>query len=72
MGHSLDLEVIAQGVETAPQLAYLRGNQCDQMQGYFFSPALPVLALELLLAARTCLPVPVDEEVLPHRDIPPG
>ena len=72
MGHSLDLEVVAQGVETAPQLAYLRGSQCDQMQGYLFSPPLPVLALELLLAARTCLPVPVDETVLPRREIPPG
>jgi diguanylate cyclase (GGDEF)-like protein/PAS domain S-box-containing protein len=55
MGHSLDLKVIAQGVQTAPQLAYLRGHQCDQIQGYFFSPPLPVPALELLLRAGTSL-----------------
>ena len=60
MGHSLDLEVIAQGVETAAQLAYLRGNQCDQIQGYYFSPPLPVPALELLLLARTSLTAPDD------------
>jgi len=60
MGHSLDLDVIAQGVETAAQLAYLRGNQCDQIQGYYFSPPLPVPALELLLLARTSLTAPDD------------
>ena len=71
MGHSLDLEVIAQGVETAPQLAYLRGHQCDQMQGCFFSPPLPVPALELLLLARTSLATPDDEAVVPPCDIAP-
>jgi EAL domain-containing protein (putative c-di-GMP-specific phosphodiesterase class I) len=60
MGHSLNLEVIAEGVETAPQLAYLRGHQCDQIQGYYFSPPLPVPALELLLRARTGLTAPND------------
>jgi EAL domain-containing protein (putative c-di-GMP-specific phosphodiesterase class I) len=59
-GHSLDLEVIAQGVETAPQLAYLRDNDCDQMQGYFFSPPLAVPELELLLLAHTSLGAPDD------------
>ena len=60
MGHSLNLEVIAEGVETAPQLAYLRAHQCDQIQGYHFSPPLPVPALELLLRARTGLTAPND------------
>lgn len=59
MGHSLDLEVIATGVETAPQLAYLRGSQCDQVQGNFFNPPMPVPALDLLLA-RTSLTEPDD------------
>lgn len=59
MGHSLDLEVIATGVETAPQLAYLRGSQCDQVQGNFFNPPMPVPALDLLLA-RTPLTEPDD------------
>jgi len=60
MGHSLDLEVIAEGVETAPQLAYLRAHGCDQMQGSHFSPSLPVPALELLLLAGTSLSAPDD------------
>lgn len=37
MAHSLRLRVIAEGVETQAQLAYLRRHGCDQMQGYYFS-----------------------------------
>jgi EAL domain-containing protein (putative c-di-GMP-specific phosphodiesterase class I) len=72
MGHSLGLEVIAQGVEKAPQLEYLRAHQCDQLQGYLFSLPLPVPALELLLLARTRLTTPGVETVVPRRDISPG
>jgi EAL domain-containing protein (putative c-di-GMP-specific phosphodiesterase class I) len=56
MGHSLNLAVIAEGVETAPQLAFLRRHQCDQIQGYYFSPPLPVAGLEQLLRAGKSLP----------------
>ncbi|MFZ3322745.1 MAG: EAL domain-containing protein [Usitatibacter sp.] len=41
LGHSLGLKVVAEGVETEEQLAFLRANGCDQMQGFFFSPAIP-------------------------------
>ncbi|MBI3894508.1 MAG: EAL domain-containing protein [Acidobacteria bacterium] len=37
LGHSLGLKVIAEGVETAEQLNYLRALQCDYGQGYYFS-----------------------------------
>lgn len=40
LGHSLGLKVVAEGVETEEQLAFLRANGCDQMQGFFFSPAV--------------------------------
>lgn len=69
VGRSLDLQVIAQGVETAPQVAWLRDHQCDQIQGYFFSPPLPVPELELLLLERTGLPPAHDETVVPRRDV---
>jgi diguanylate cyclase (GGDEF)-like protein/PAS domain S-box-containing protein len=59
-GHSLDLEVIAVGVETAPQLTYLRSHQCDQMQGFFFNPPLPGPEVERLLRARISLTAPDD------------
>ena len=51
MGHSLNLEVIAEGVETASQLAFLRRHKCDQIQGYYFSRALPAAAIEQMLRA---------------------
>lgn len=37
MAHSLGLTVIAEGVETKPQLSLLEGLNCDSVQGYFFS-----------------------------------
>ncbi|MET3130795.1 diguanylate cyclase (GGDEF)-like protein/PAS domain S-box-containing protein [Oxalobacteraceae bacterium GrIS 1.11] len=56
MAHSLKLEVIAEGVETAAQLAYLRRHRCDQIQGYYFSRPLPVDELERLLREEKRLP----------------
>ncbi|NDQ55533.1 MAG: EAL domain-containing protein [Acidipila sp.] len=42
MGRSLELRVVAEGVETAQELAFLQSLQCDQAQGYYFSrPVLP-------------------------------
>jgi diguanylate cyclase (GGDEF)-like protein/PAS domain S-box-containing protein len=49
MAHSLKLDVVAEGVETAAQLAFLKRNHCDQVQGYFFSKPLGLLAVEQLL-----------------------
>lgn len=41
LGHRMGLKVIAEGVETAEQLAYLYQNKCDYMQGYYYSRPLP-------------------------------
>jgi diguanylate cyclase (GGDEF)-like protein/PAS domain S-box-containing protein len=41
MAHSLQLEVVAEGVETRNQLTMLRCLDCDEMQGYLFSQPLP-------------------------------
>lgn len=49
LGHNLNLNVIAEGVETAEQLALVRDMQCDQVQGYYFSRPLPAEELEKLL-----------------------
>jgi len=41
MGHNLGLKVLAEGVETEEQLAYLKARGCDSYQGYLKSPAVP-------------------------------
>jgi diguanylate cyclase (GGDEF)-like protein/PAS domain S-box-containing protein len=41
MAHALDLEVVAEGVESAEQLAFLREQRCDRVQGFYFSQAVP-------------------------------
>ncbi|MBP8184657.1 MAG: EAL domain-containing protein [Pseudomonas sp.] len=41
IGHSLNLSVIAEGVETAEQAELLHRLQCDELQGYYFSRPLP-------------------------------
>jgi diguanylate cyclase (GGDEF)-like protein/PAS domain S-box-containing protein len=50
LGHSLKLKVIAEGVETREQISFLRAHDCDQMQGYYFSPALSQQGLQDMLS----------------------
>jgi diguanylate cyclase (GGDEF)-like protein/PAS domain S-box-containing protein len=49
MAHSLNLRVVAEGVETREQLEYLREHQCDELQGYYFSESLPAQEFEAML-----------------------
>jgi EAL domain-containing protein (putative c-di-GMP-specific phosphodiesterase class I) len=42
LGHNLGLKVVAEGVETEQQLEFLRINQCDELQGYYFAMPMPV------------------------------
>ena len=50
MGRSLELVVIAEGVETQEQLAFLKGHECDQLQGFLFSRPLSAEAFGKFLA----------------------
>jgi len=52
MAHSLGLEVVAEGVETEAQMAFLRQHECDLVQGHVIAPALPAKKLEALLLER--------------------
>jgi EAL domain-containing protein (putative c-di-GMP-specific phosphodiesterase class I) len=54
MGRSLKLRVIAEGVETQEELAFLQALQCDEAQGYYFSR--PVPAQEFAKLLRTGIP----------------
>ena len=51
LGQKLNLKVIAEGVETDAQVAFLRENHCDEMQGYLFSRPIPAGDVEELLKA---------------------
>jgi diguanylate cyclase (GGDEF)-like protein/PAS domain S-box-containing protein len=49
MGRSLNLRVVAEGVETQEELAFLQAHQCDEAQGYYFSkPVIPPQFAKLL------------------------
>lgn len=53
LGHTLHLQVLAEGVETEEQLIFLREQGCDFYQGYLTSPALPEQAFFTLVKNST-------------------
>ncbi|MES9964757.1 MAG: EAL domain-containing protein [Candidatus Sedimenticola sp. 20ELBAFRAG] len=55
MAHNLDMIVVAEGVETQSQAAYLRRTLCDRMQGFLFSPSQPPADIEKLLESDASL-----------------
>jgi len=57
MARSLNLSILAEGVETDAQARFLRGRRCDSIQGFLFSPALPADEFEQLLAGKSSLPI---------------
>lgn len=55
MAHSLGLQVVAEGVETEAQLAFLRDGWCNEVQGYLFSSPLPAKAFERFLDQQNAI-----------------
>jgi len=53
LASSMGLQTIAEGVETASQLAYLRLQGCDEVQGYYFSRPVPADAFEAFVQQQT-------------------
>ncbi len=73
LGHSLGLEVIAEGVEDVGQARYLRALQCDVMQGFLISRPLPAEQIEAFVRSYQPLQLPADNEAMStllvaHRD----
>jgi len=59
MARSLRMQVIAEGVETASQLEWLRAHQCDQIQGFLYSRPLTADGLARLRAERLVPALPI-------------
>ncbi|WP_084677001.1 bifunctional diguanylate cyclase/phosphodiesterase [Massilia niastensis] len=55
LAHNLGLKVIAEGVETPEQLAYLRRHDCDEIQGNHFSRPIAAAAIGQMLHTERCL-----------------
>ena len=52
MAHSLELRVVAEGVETREQYRFLQDHHCDEMQGHYYSKPVDAAALARLLGER--------------------
>jgi EAL domain-containing protein (putative c-di-GMP-specific phosphodiesterase class I) len=49
LGHNLGLKVVAEGVESEDQIAFLAANACDELQGYYFSKPITAWRFRKLL-----------------------
>ncbi len=55
LAHSLELKVVAEGVETAQQLAFLREHKCDAVQGFLYGAPVDAEEMGALLAVGVCV-----------------
>jgi len=62
LAHSLRLKVVAEGVETAAQLEFLKAVGCDEYQGYHFSRPLPAYEFDRLIREKTSGSQPLSQE----------
>ena len=57
MAHSLSLTVVAEGVEHESQMAFLKANGCDEVQGYLISRPIPADEFSMLLNSSNEMPM---------------
>ena len=59
LAHSLDIRVVAEGVEKEPQWRLLRDQGCDEVQGYFFCAPLTAADCQRLILERPQVALPI-------------
>jgi EAL domain-containing protein (putative c-di-GMP-specific phosphodiesterase class I) len=64
MARSLKLRIVAEGVETNAEMQFLKGHDCDQAQGFYFSKAVPAMEFAEMLAGGS------GSSVVPRRPWP--
>ena len=69
MSHKLNKVVLAEGVETEEQMQYLRRNECDEMQGYFFSKPLPAEDISRMLQEREAMNLSGEHDTAAHSTV---
>ncbi|MES2883745.1 MAG: EAL domain-containing protein [Pseudomonadota bacterium] len=73
MGKTLGRRVVAEGVETAEQLAFLKQHHCTEAQGHYFSEAIAAADFAVLLRLGRIEPKPTpDADALPREDSAPA
>ena len=71
LAHGLNLTVVAEGIETAEQANFVIGEQCDLMQGFWFSKPLPADEMTAWLLERAnanLLPAPVASKAMSRNE----
>lgn len=63
LAHALELEVVAEGIETPQQLDFLRGAHCKYGQGYLFGKAMPAADFEEILQRRNGYAAIIDRAI---------
>ena len=53
LAKNLELQVVAEGVETIEQLIYLRDNHCEVIQGYYYSKPVSYVEIQSLIEKKT-------------------
>jgi EAL domain-containing protein (putative c-di-GMP-specific phosphodiesterase class I) len=58
LAHNLGFKVVAEGVETAEQVDFLRHHGCDEIQGFYYCRPVPAAAIVDILRYATVTPAP--------------
>ncbi len=72
MAKDLEMEVLAEGVETSGQKEFLQKAKCDMIQGYYYARPMPVKEFELLYKGQNCLKPSAHEPTMKEKEQKPA